>query len=82
MSALNFMAIHPPAAEIFQLVYSLQAEIYLKRKKKKEGRKEERNTKRYQAMCSIMSPSEVLFDFQSFDRKLLKITSPSIFAAS
>lgn len=80
MSALNFMAIHPPAAEIFQLVYSLQAEIYLK--KKKEGRKEERNTKRYQAMCSIMSLSEVLFDFQSFDRKLLKITSPSIFAAS
>lgn len=41
MSALNFMAIHPPAAEIFQLVYSLQAEIYLKRKKKK-GRKEGR----------------------------------------
>lgn len=35
------MAIHPPAAEIFQLVYSLQAEIYLKRKKKK-GRKEGR----------------------------------------
>lgn len=80
MSALNFMAIHPPAAEIFQLVYSLQAEIY--KKKKKEGRKEQRNTKRYQAMCSIMSPSEVLFDFQSSDRKLLKITSPSIFAAS
>lgn len=33
------MAIHPPAAEIFQLVYSLQAEIYFK---KKEGRKEGR----------------------------------------